>query len=446
LLVSLVLLGFAFGIFRVDILLMKQNKTALDAFVSRVVKVTGRVAEEPDPRETYTNIVLEASSILDGGVQHILKEPARILVRVPEYPVLQFGDEIVVTGKIVPAKNFITPDGESFDYRTYLAKDNIFYQISFPSITVSAENKGNILFEKLFSLKDALMKNIARLIPEPEASLGGGILLGVKQSLGEDLLSKFRVAGVAHIIVLSGYNISVVANAFASVAIFLPFTLRLIGSSFAVILFAMMVGGGATVVRATIMVLSVIFARALGRESDALRVLIFAAGIMVAWNPLILLYDVSFQLSFLATLSLVTLSPILEKYFVKISNKTIREILVTTIATQIFVFPILLYHMGTFSALGIISNLFILPTIPLAMFLVALVSAFGFIPILGFAFATPAFIILWYIIFVVDRFSRIPFASVSGIAFPLWMLVVSYIVLGIFIIKKFPYEIDRKII
>ncbi|MDD5152639.1 MAG: ComEC/Rec2 family competence protein [Candidatus Pacebacteria bacterium] len=444
-LVSLVLIGLSLGILRVDILFMKQNKNALDAYISRVVKVNGLVEEEPDPRETYTKIVLEARSILDGSVKNVLKEPVRILVHVPEYPVLRLGTEIVVTGKISPAKDFVTGDGQTFDYRTYLAKDNIFYQISFPSISVVAEGKGNFLFAKLFILKDALMKNITRLIPEPEAALGGGILLGVKQSLGEDLLSKFRVAGVAHIIVLSGYNISVVANAFSRVAIFLPFTLRLLGSSFAVILFAMMVGGGATVMRATIMVLAVIFARAIGRESDALRVLVFAGGLMVALNPLILLYDVSFQLSFLATLSLVTLSPILEKYFVKIPNDTVREILVTTVATQIFVFPILLYHMGTFSALGIISNLFILPTIPLAMFLVALVSVFGLIPIFGYAFAFVTYIILAYIIFIVELFSRIPFASVSGITFPLWALVVSYVVLGIYIIKKFPYEIDKKI-
>ncbi len=442
-LVSLILFGAAIGVALVNFSALSQSANALDSFVGRSVNIDGVVIDEPDVREQYTNIIFEVHTVHDGDVPYIQNQSAKILVRVPQYPSLRYGDKVVFTGKISTPKNFLsTGETRAFDYQLYLAKDDIYYQMYFPKTFIVSHNNGNFVYEKLFALKEVLMQNITRMIPDPEAALAGGILLGVKQSLGAELLQKFRDTGVAHIVVLSGYNIAVVASAVAVTASFLPFTFRIIASVVGIVLFAMMVGGGATVVRATIMVLVVILARTTGRESDALRALFLAGGIMIAVNPMILLYDVSFQLSFAATLALIVLSPIIEKYFLFVSQKMLRTILVATVAAQIFVLPLLLYHMGTISLVSIVANLFILPVVPIGMLSAFLLSVFALVPILGSALAFVSYVILAYMIFAVELFAKVPFAALHNISFPLWMLILSYVVLAIFVIKNLPFADD----
>lgn len=437
--VSLVFLGFALGVIRVDVSQLKQDTYLLDKFTNGVVQIGGIVTDEPDVREAYTNIVLESRDILYGGTKSVLKEKPLILARVPVYPELHYGDEVVLVGKITKPKNFAMKDGaKAFDYQSYLAKDNIYYQIYFPKVSLVANDKGNVVYEKLFALKTWLMGNIVRLIPEPEVSLAGGITLGAKQSLGDSLLQKFRETGVAHIVVLSGYNIAVVAGIISRLIMFMPFTIRLVVSAVGVVLFAMMVGGGATVVRATIIALIVIFSRVLGREGDALRALVLAGGLMVFANPMILLHDVSFQLSFSAALALVTLVPAIEKFFAFITQRTLREIVVTTFATQIFVLPLILYHMGSVSLIGLVANIFILPVVPFAMLAVSLVAILAWIPLLSTALSFGAYLVLAYIVLVVELFARVPFASLKGISFSLGALVLAYTLIGFFIVKNSP--------
>lgn len=442
-LVSLLLIGAALGVFRVDVSAMKQSSHPIDLFLGKMVTVHGVVVEEPDIREGYTNIVLDPETVFYNGVDNTIPVSDRILVRVPSYPKHRYGNELAISGKITSPKNFPASNGvRSFDYKSYLAKDNVFYQMYFPKVEVVTQEKGNKVLEVLFSIKKKLLDNIVRTIPEPEAALGGGVLLGAKQSLGDDLLQKFRETGVAHIVVLSGYNIAIVATALSSFLFFLPFRVRLFASVLGVVLFALMVGGGATVVRATIMVLVVIIARAAGRESDALRALVLAGGIMVLVNPMILFHDISFQLSFMATLALVILVPLIEKYFLFVSQKVLREILVTTIATQIFVLPLILYYMGSISLVGIIANIFILPVVPLAMLAVALLAVFGPIPFLGSLLAALSYGVLWYVISVVEIFSRLPFAQITNFMFPLWALVLGYLIIGGILIRNY-FSISR---
>jgi len=427
--VSLILLGGAVGIFRVDVSLANTSARALDSVVGEVVKVVGVIIDEPDVREEYTNIVL--------GSEGVHKEKTRILVRVQAFPALKYGDLVSAVGKVTIPKNFPTEDNmRAFDYRSYLAKDGIFYQMYFPEVTIISHGNGNVIREKLFTFKSWLIKNISQSIPEPEASLASGITLGAKQSLGEDLIQKFRETGVAHIVVLSGYNIAVVAGIISRLIMFMPFSIRLVMSALGITLFAVMVGGGATVVRATAMALVVILARVFGREGDALRVLVLVGGLMVFVNPMILLHDVSFQLSFSATLAIVVFVPVIEKYFSFISSRIFREIVVTTFATQIFVLPLILYHMGSVSLIGFISNIFILPVVPVAMMLVALVAIFSWMPFVGSLLAFLAYILLAYTVTLVEFFARVPFASLHGIPFSFSMLALAYGIL-VLVCKKY---------
>ena len=434
--VSLILLGCAVGILRVDVSQIGTSAHSLDSFTGEVTQVRGTIVDEPDVREGYSNVVLEVQDVLYHERRFFFNSNPLILVRVPVYPELTYGDDVTMVGKLSAHKNFSPKDGtKAFDYQSYLAKDNIYYQMYFPKTTIVSHDKGNTIRKSLFVLKGWFIKNISENIPEPESSLAAGVTLGAKQSLGDELMQKFRETGVAHIVVLSGYNIAVVAGIFSRLVVFMPFTIRLITSGVGIVLFAVMVGGGATVVRATAMALVVIFARLLGREESALRALVLVGGVMVFVNPMILLHDVSFQLSFSAIHAIITLVPILEKYFIGISNQTLREIVVTTLSTQIFVLPLILYYMGSVSLVGFIANIFILPVVPFAMLVVAVVAVLAWVPLVGSIFALASYLVLAYVILAVNFFARVPFASLHNISFSISALLFSYALLGVFIAK-----------
>ena len=139
-----------------------------------------------------------------------------------------------------------------------------------------------------------------------------------------DLLQLFRIVGLIHIVVLSGYNMTVVADGVARLFRFLSLRSRTVVGTVLIILFSLMVGGGATVIRAAIMTILALIARTLGRVADAGRLLFIAGIIMLLENPRILLGDPSFQLSFLATLGLIYLSPLVEKRLMWIPSETMR--------------------------------------------------------------------------------------------------------------------------
>jgi competence protein ComEC len=202
-----------------------------------------------------------------------------------------------------------------------------------------------------------------------------------------------------------------------------------------ILFFAIMTGGSATVVRASIMASLVILAEVTKREYLILRVLILTGFLMVLHNPKILVFDPSFQLSFMATLGLITLSPIISKYLSFITEKWgLREIVSATLSTQIFVFPMILYMMGTLSIVAPLVNLLVLPIIPIAMFTGFFTGVFGFIfyPISIF-FGFISEFLLAYVLKTVEIFSNLPFASVTIKDFPFLLVIVWYGVCAVWI-------------
>ncbi len=251
------------------------------------------------------------------------------------------------------------------------------------------------------------------MIREPEASLLGGLILGAKEDMGKTLLEDFRKTGVIHIVVLSGYNLSLVAFFFMKIFAFLGLVTSSILGALSIVLFTVMTGASATIVRAAIMALLVILAKITGRTSEIIRALFVAAVIMLLFNPMLLLYSPSFQLSFLATLGLISLGPKIEEFikFVPQTKLDFRGILAATLATQIFVLPLILYMMGSVSIVSPVVNLLILIIIPLTMFfgfLAVMFSIFTFSVASIFAFIS--FIFLAYTLKIVDIFADLPFA------------------------------------
>jgi competence protein ComEC len=159
---------------------------------------------------------------------------------------------------------------------------------------------------------------------------------------------------------------------------------------------------------------------------------------MVLMSPLSLLYDPGLQFSFLATLGLIVGSPLVAGVLRWVRNEFTRDILASTVAAQMGVLPLLLYHTGNLSFVSMLANVLVLPVIPAAMALSALAALAALLPIpeavLSFL-SLPAYIALTYIIRVAEWSAALPFARAIVPAFPLWVTVIAYLVLGLGVIR-----------
>ncbi len=413
LLIAIVCIGVSGGMYRFMLWDTAPIDSTLEASLSFVHEYKGVVSDEPDVREGNVHLTVMLFGIQEGSLTKEVMGTA--LVIVPRFPVFTYGDEILFSGVMKHPEKFVEKDGRVFDYPTYLRSKGIRYQMLFPKMHKQGGGKANNITGGLFWIKTKFVGAIDYALPAPHSALLSGLLLGGKQSLGQAWLDKFRTAGIIHIIVLSGYNMTLVSEWLVVAFRRLGFYGSLSVGSIGIILFAIMTGGGATVMRAAIMAVLVLLSKATGRNYDMGRALLFAGALMVLQNPSILLFDPSFQLSFLASLGLIFVSPLVEKRTTLFKKFPMwREVFVSTLATQVMVLPLLLSQTGILSLVALPVNLIVLPAIPLTMllgFTSAVVTLI--IPYLGALASYPAYALLSWILNVADYASRIPFAAVA---------------------------------
>jgi competence protein ComEC len=335
---------------RIIFLLQSEAAETLKDHIGERGVIVGEVAGDPERRDTSLHINVAVSTV--GGE----KTTGTLLAIVGRDAEVEYGDTIELMGEIVAPEAFETDTGRMFDYPNYLRVRGISATTKYATLT-SVRPGGLSLQKVLFEVKHSFEHSLERLFAEPSGSLLEGVLLGERRGLPVDLNNAFIVSGLVHVVVLSGYNIAVVANAVLYATSFLPRTLGYAGGGALMILFVMMTGAGATSVRACIMGLIAILAQYMRRPAVAMRSLIAAAGAMALWNPLVVLYDPSFIMSVLATFGLITLSPTIERRLSFLPERFgVRSIAASTISVQIFVLPALLYFTGILSFLSLPAN------------------------------------------------------------------------------------------
>ncbi len=434
-LIVIFIAGVLVGVLRVSVSDL-YSKSQLAQYENKKINIEGLIVSEPDVREKNTKYTIEVNKVFDGGEKGFTKVSEKILVSVPTYPEYSYGD--IVSANVTPTvpQKIEGEDGRVFDYGGYLKVRGIWYTSRYTSLVLLSSGNGNAIKTVLFKTKSAFTKSIENILPEPESSLLSGLLLGTKQSLGKDILNEFQRTGTSHIVVLSGYNIAIVAESIINILKFLPKNVSFGFGAVGIFLFTILSGGGASAWRAAIMVLVALFAKRSNRDYKASRVLGFTVVLMLAPNPLLLVFDPSFQLSVLATIGLVFVSPILEPYFKSVPEKFgLREILSTTIATQFTVLPFLIYNTGIVSLVSLPVNILILSTIPTTMFLGFLTGILGIINFyLSILPALFTYAFLWYQLKVVHIGSSLSFGAIKLPAFSPAILVGVYFV--IFILFK----------
>jgi competence protein ComEC len=384
------------------------------------VSLEGTVVVEPDIRETTQRVTLLIES---EGVK------TKVLAVAPRYPEVAYGARIQAEGRFALPEPFGTDGGRTFRYDRFLAKDGVFALVEFGRVEVLTPPEGILArgMASLLSVKHAFQQGLSAALPEPNASLASGLITGGKQGLGEALLEAFVVAGLVHIVVLSGYNVMIVAEGVLRSLAFLPKRTAALVALSVITAFVFVAGAGPASVRAGFMAALALIARATGRTYAVLRALLIVAFVMLLMNPLLLAYDPGFQLSFLATLGLILGSPILSARLAFVRSAFWRELLSATLGAQLSVLPLILYQTGLLSFISLPANLVVLPSVPLAMLLSAVAGVAGMIvPAAAPFVGLPAHALLSFIVASAEFAAAFPGASATLPAFPFPLVLVMY--------------------
>lgn len=380
----------------------------LSQFQEKKVSLEGTIVSAPEYKDSSVSFYVSVSAVASAPAG------GRVLVSTNPYETLEYGNRVLVEGTLKEPRTFETQSGRLFNYQQYLHAHRTTHVVPFAHVSVVGTDAGNRVIAFLQKVKNALVGRIESILPDPEAPLLSGLLLGEKQSLGDSLYTSFQRAGVVHMIVLSGYNVSLVAQALIKGAgAFLPRVASLSIAGAGIVVFALMTGASETTVRASLMAGLLIVASVLRRPHDALRALLVAGAVMVLVNPYLLVYDLSFQLSFLATAGIIIFADtIAEKLSLLPKALGIRDIAGATLAAQIAVLPILIVSIGAVSVVSPFTNIIVLGAVPFAMAFGFLASMLSFIhPLVAFPATLVTEVLLTYILKVSVWFGNVPFAS-----------------------------------
>lgn len=326
-----------------------------------------------------------------------------IQITTNRYPLFEYGDKIKVKGIIKH------PEGE---WEGYFSKEGIVGLMQFPEITLIAKNTGSPVKGALYGIKSFFETSYKRVLPFEQAAFLSGLTLGSTAEFSDELREKLRLTGTTHLVALSGYNISIIAQAAAVIlgSWWLTRRFSFVLSILLILGFVIMTGAEASVVRAAIMAMMMLLADRVGRPYYLRNAIMFAALTMILINPKILVFDIGFQLSFAALLGIIYLRPLLKK-LLRFSDQSgflnWREHFLTTTAAQFAVLPLVIYYFDYFSPLAILSNILILEFIPITM-------ALGFF--IGFA-SLLAYPLAWIISFPTSIFLMYELAIINLFAF-----------------------------
>ncbi len=387
------------------------------------IEKEGMISEPPQIEEGTQKIVV----LIDNG-----NNKYRLLSKVPLFPEYKYGDMVSISGKLEKPQNF-----DNFDYVSYLAARKIYATMNEPEKIQVTGSKGNFFYRQIFGLRNLLSEALNKILPQPHSALAEGLILGGRRSMPRNLQDSLSQTGTSHIVAISGFNITILLKVFYEYStIILSRSLTFYFGALALLGFVIMTGASASVVRAAIMGGLFLLARHIGRRDKIATSLFLTALVMVLLNPYVLASDLGFQLSFLAVLGLIYLDPIIVRKitkvrFAKYLPKILPQTLSATVSAQIMVLPILLGSFGKISLISPLTNVLILPLVPVAMLFVFLAAVSGlFSLILGKAMALLAWVILHYMLSVINIFARFPVLQASSVSMDIYWTLFYYLILG----------------
>ncbi len=400
-----------------------------------IVEINGMVCQEPEIRNATAIFQLSALELQIDSTKK--KVSGKALVRVPKYHEYHYGDILKLIGRLETP-----PQLDDFDYGAYLARQGIYSCINYPKIEILDTGKGFRPLAWVYSLRNRLAENLSLTLPEPQASLAQAIFLGLRGNVPPELRRTFSQTGTAHLLAISGLHLSIVMGIFISAGIWLigrRYYIYIWLAFFGIWLYALITGMRPPVVRGAIMGSLFLIAEYLGRQRSASTALAFAAAVMVGIEPQIL-WDASFQLTFLGMAGLVFICPYLQAWGRKGIAATIgREGTTTslcyvvadsfavTLAAILTTCPVIAYYFGIVSFVGLPATFFTLLALPGIIVTAALTSTAGLVALqLAQILSWVAWLFLSYFILVVQAFDAIPLASLRLGNVHIWQIWMYY--------------------
>lgn len=383
--------------------------------------IEGVIINEPDVRDDRVQVQVEAETIQFGA--NIVPSSGRVLVNAPALAELNYGNRIRVTGQLSTPAVY-----DTFSYADYLAQQGVFTLMDNTVIEVINEGEGFFFFEQLFRFKSHLQENINQALPDPEAALLAGILLGNERGIDPQLEEDFTRVGASHVIAISGFNMAIIAGLVMGSLEKVVKDRKWIATVTGIVVLAiytLLVGANAAVVRAAIMSSLLFIAPQLNRRTYVPASLSFVAILMSFHNPLVL-WDLSFQLSFFAVLGLALFTEPLEKQFDSFLYgifperlatplaRFLNEPVVVSIAALIMTLPLIVLYFGRLSLVSLLVNLLIVPVQALLLMFggTALIVSIVSPPIAQILFWLDMLFLKWTIA-IVRLFGDLSFADID---------------------------------
>ncbi len=395
--------------------------------------VEGVVTDDPTDSGTILTFRLSAERLRPdtGSPWTEVTGYVRVTARVPaalagsrEAPFIRYGDRLALRGTLQSPEHFGV-----FDFPSYLESQGIGSIMRFPNPELIGEDGGRPFYRWLYSLRRDMSRVISAVIPEPQASFGQAILLGIRDNLPDSLTERFRRSGTAHLLAISGLHVSVLLALSVSVSEFLIGRRRqfyLIFPLLTIWIYALISGAPDSAIRAAIMGTVYLAAIAVGRPRSLIPALALAATVMVALEPRVLT-RVSFQLSFAAMMGIAI-------YYEFLSDRIVEWLRIgsereewwatslrgfvgavgITVAATLATTPLAMFYFERVSVVGLPATLLSMPALPFAL---ASHGAAALIGIVSETAATPFGLLAWglsaYIIRVAALFATIPLASLD---------------------------------
>ncbi len=300
------------------------------------------------------------------------------------------------------------------------------------------KNSENSILAITSIIRQKLISFFEKNLPSTSSSLLLGIVFGIKESFPKSFFNNLRISGVLHVIAASGMNVTMTAGFLSSIfGFFFKRQTALVLSIFGILFYAILSGLEASIIRASIMGILAFSAQILGRQRLASYGLLVAGYTMVFVSPIVIL-DVGFQLSFIATAGLLYIKPLFERKdkIKKIFNSSVvGEGLITTVSAQIATLPILLANFGIYSVWSIVVNALVLWTVPILMVLGGAGAIFLAIEAVGKVFLYLSLPLLIYFEWVVNIFSsrggvfkieNVPWQFTAGYYFVIAMIILLF--------------------
>jgi len=406
-----------------------------DDLYGRPSVLEGVIVGYPDQRSNYNQYRVRIDTQWEGERKRSVEGIA--LVRGDNETLYGYGDRIRIRGVAATPPSF--PD---FDYRRFLVRKGIHTLIKRADITHLASDQGQPFWAALYNIRAHASAILDQLLPQPYAALANGMILGIESGIPRELYDDFNLTGTSHVIVISGSNIAIVSGILLGLFVRLFRRRKRVAVMVTIggiIMYALLVGADAAVTRAALMGILFVIAVGLGRQSTAIISLFVAAIVMFLLNPLTV-WDVGFQLSFMATLGLILFSQPLQrawdarigKRIPKVANNLLAEALLVTLAAQITTMPLVVYYFGRLSLISFLANLLIIPVQPPIMIAggLAIFAGFVFLPLAKLIALIP-YASLWWTVFVVEKMAAVPWGSLEVSTFGRLLAALYYLVFGL---------------